>query len=67
MRKFDPAGLSGGAIWRVSLSGDAKLVGIMTDYDPKRKMILGTRTQPLLAALTRELMDNVTSLLGAKG
>lgn len=44
-------GLSGGAFWCV-IDGVAQLVGIATDHDPKRKIIIGTRTWPILESLS---------------
>jgi len=41
-RKLNPDGLSGGAILGV-WPNDVRLVGIATDYDPARKLLIGTR------------------------
>jgi len=52
---IDPKGLSGGAIWRVKTE-EATLVGIATDYDPKRKILIGTRVRPMLQEILRILV-----------
>ena len=56
LKKFDPRGLSGGAIWKTS-GGEAKLVGLVTDYDPKLKIIIGTRVRPMLEEIARHLCE----------
>lgn len=59
VRKFDPKGLSGGAIWRVKEDGEVGLVGIATHYDPKRKLLIGTRIRLLIEEIARRLQETV--------
>ena len=56
LKNYDPRGMSGGAIWKTA-SGEAKLVGIVTDYDPKRKIVIGTRVRPMLEEIARHLSE----------
>jgi hypothetical protein len=44
-------GLSGGAFW-CAIDGVAQLIGIATDHDPKRRIIIGTRTWPILESIS---------------
>jgi hypothetical protein len=50
-----PCGLSGGAIWRVRADGDVKLVGIATDYDQRRSLLIGTRIRPMIENIIQRL------------
>ena len=56
LKKYDPRGMSGGAIWNTCV-GNAKLVGIATDYDPTRKIVIGTRIRPMLEEIVRGLRE----------
>ena len=52
---FDPGGMSGGGIWLVD--GEPKLVGVATDHDPRRDLLIGTRLRPMLQEIARELAE----------
>ena len=56
-QKFRPEGMSGSGIWREE-AGQLQLVGIATDFDPARRIILGTRLRPLLEELLRHLRED---------
>jgi hypothetical protein len=54
LRDFELRGMSGGAIW--AHNGDQiRLVGIFTEYQSSRSLLIGTRLKPLLAELARRL------------
>jgi hypothetical protein len=63
LKGFDPRGLSGGAF--MCKAGDkVKLVGIATDYDPRRKMIIGTRLRSLLQKMLDVFVSEGTNQVG---
>lgn len=54
IKKIDFGGLSGGAIWVSGSDGShPKLYGIVTDYDPKYCVVIGTRIAPLIEAIAK--------------
>jgi hypothetical protein len=55
VKKLSMRGLSGGAIWCRNDSNELKLVGIAIEYDSKRKLLVGTRIRPLIAAIARRI------------
>lgn len=55
LKGFDPSGLSGGA-FMCGTDAEVKLVGVATDYDPRRKMIIGTRLRSLLQEMRDMIM-----------
>jgi hypothetical protein len=55
---FDPCGLSGGALWRASKLGKQTLVGIVTEYSRKKKVLSGTRIRPLIVDIVRTMERN---------
>jgi len=57
LKGFDPKGMSGSGIWR-GAGGDLRLAGIVTDYDRKRGIIIGTRLRPMLQEILRHLRED---------
>ncbi|HEY4299380.1 MAG TPA: hypothetical protein VGM73_00820 [Candidatus Didemnitutus sp.] len=55
VKKLEIRGLSGGAIWSRSEDDKLHLVGIVKEFDPKRKLVIGTRIRPLLVEMERRL------------
>jgi len=57
LNRFKPDGISGSGIWR-NEAGEPRLVGIATDYDPGRRIVIGTRLRPMLQEILRHLRDD---------
>ena len=57
LKGFDPKGMSGSGIWRRE-ADDLRLAGIVTDYDPKRNILIGTRLRPMLEEILRHLRED---------
>ena len=54
IKKFNPLGLSGGPIWIIE-GNNCKLVGIATEYDSKRLLLIGTRLRPMFQEIARTI------------
>jgi hypothetical protein len=56
----DPHGLSGGAMWHVDRD-TMKLVGIVGEWDPRRKLIVGTTIRAVLQGINWKLKQGENS------
>lgn len=51
---LNPDGLSGGAIWQEQ-AGESRLLGIITEYDRRRREIFGTSIGPMVKEIIRRI------------
>lgn len=58
-----PRGMSGGPIWQVA-DGVQILLAILTDYDAKKKVLRGTRINPLLFEIRRRILASLDPAAG---
>ena len=50
-----PSGLSGGAIWSCPKDAEPVLVGILTEWDRKKKILIGTQLWPMIRQIALRL------------
>jgi hypothetical protein len=56
IKNFDFHGLSGGAFCSCNGKTIQRIIGIITDYDPKRRILIGSQIGSVVLGLARELM-----------